>query len=183
MPKWAHTHSRGAAAPHNPLWPADRDTLYLRVCLLPLSPLGFPLMPCSYCPPPSRSADWLPLPLSCRTCHLPRWRPHTHVINSFSSGLQKYRKFPGGLLHGKEMSVPHCHTLAWIPHYMPHDKGTLSELGGDYAACDYYNNANPRKSRWYLRRDVHTSLFKSFATGWVISHVCNRHAGLRRTGR
>lgn len=129
MPKWAHMHSRGAAVPHNPLWPADRDTLYLRVCLLPLSPLGFPLMPCSYCPPPSRSADWLPLPLSCRTCHLPRWRPHTHVINSFSSGLQKYRKFPGGLLHGKEMSVPHCHTLAWIPHYMPHDKGTLNELG------------------------------------------------------
>lgn len=27
------------------------------------------------------------------------------------------------------MSVPHCHTLAWIPHYMPHDKGTLNELG------------------------------------------------------
>lgn len=129
MPKWAHMHSRGATVPHNPLWPADRDTLYLRVCLLPLSPLGIALMPCSYCPPPSRSADWLPLPLSCRTCHLPRWRPHTHVINSFSSGLQKYRKFPGGLLHGKEMSLSHCHTLAWIPHYMPHDKGTLNELG------------------------------------------------------
>lgn len=27
------------------------------------------------------------------------------------------------------MSVPHCHTLAWIPHHMAHDKGTLNELG------------------------------------------------------
>lgn len=107
--------ARHATAPCNPLWPMDRKTC---VCLFPLSPLGLPLMPHSHCPSPSHSADWLPLPLSCRSCHLPCWHPHTHVINSFSSGLQKYRKFPRGLLHWKEMSVYHCHTLALTPHYI-----------------------------------------------------------------
>lgn len=140
----AHTHTLIHVERQSliiPLWPVDRDTLlFLCVCVCASASAcvysHFPHSAFLSCRVaivlhPRRSADWLPLPLSCRSCHLPRWRPHTHVINSFSSGWPKIQEVsPGGLLHGKATSASTRHTLAWIPHCPPADKGASMELRG-----------------------------------------------------
>lgn len=131
--EWACMHSRGAPVAHNPPLTCGQryPFIFVRV-FTPTFPTGLSSHAASLLSstPDAPLIDFLFLWVVAHVTF--PVGAHTLTLSTASHpGDRKYRKFPrGGLLHGKATSASTRHTLAWIPHCAPADKGASMELRG-----------------------------------------------------